>query len=511
MAASMNESVRKRTRVVGWLDQEEWQYVYDNFYSDDYELQKSALDRYAAWKSRVTTKIPLSIACTAGLVEAGILEKQGANKECIRLAYAMALIRFVNMTTDRYQNKFFAQPVHVIAKEIGVPVWLVNLRHDATHSELPSLSILKTGVEFALSWLQTDYWEKNEDTDSESEMDPRAQLRQLLIRYQQEQYMILQMGWSQSNDALVEVLADISEIIENEKAIHVFDILLQDGFLVPTEQQLQSLAIETNINTKAAELPQIPEKFVNLWQPLLQQLCQMKILHSILEPLCKELCKYKTPMMQSGAYLLGWMRLFLEVADKNLCGIDCSQQSLTIAPTEVDWHHLFNLCVESPNPYTCQIVQRLVDYLKPPLTPEVKANVTDLTVIYLNQFNLHGENEDEMTNNKGKTDKEVETPQVFHEPWQPFSIDKIDSKYLQSSASDRNKVQTKDDEVLRSCDKHCEAWQRSKADIQWSQYPLGRLPGQLSHPEYLLLKPKSGKLNNEDANGNNMYVICFKL
>ena len=36
---------------------------------------------------------------------------------------------------------------------------MVGLRHCGTHEQLPSLSALRTGAEFALSWLKVNYWE----------------------------------------------------------------------------------------------------------------------------------------------------------------------------------------------------------------------------------------------------------------------------------------------------------------------------------------------------------------
>ncbi|XP_071954832.1 ribosomal biogenesis protein LAS1L-like isoform X2 [Antedon mediterranea] len=438
--------------------------------------------------------MPLSIACTANLVEACVFEKKGGSVESIRLAYAMSLIRFVNMMTDRYQNKFFAQPIHVIAQEIGIPVWIVNLRHSATHGELPSLSMLKSGVAFALSWLQTDYWEKNEDNDSSgSETDVKVQLWQLLIRYQQEQYMILQMGWSPTNEAITEILSDISDLLENDIVIqHLFTTLLQDGFLVPTDQQIQSLAIGTNDKTNTNNITEIPETFLNLWKPLLKKLSKLKILHNILEPLCQEICKFKSPMMQSAQYLTGWMQLFLEATNTNLPkkNVGSSRHGLVVVSSEVDWHHIFNLCVESPNPYTCHFVQRIIDYLKPPLTPEVKTKVIELTEIYLNQY-------------KEQVFEAIEKDVNKEVVWQPYSIDKLKLQSLKPVASVCNQSQLTDAEKLRNWDRKCKAWQRSQANIDWSKYPLGWLPGQQSDPEYFILRSITCKEKCEEESNNN--------
>jgi ribosomal biogenesis protein LAS1 len=37
----------------------------------------------------------------------------------------------------------YAQSIAHIAARIGLPLWFVELRHAATHEELPSLSVLR--------------------------------------------------------------------------------------------------------------------------------------------------------------------------------------------------------------------------------------------------------------------------------------------------------------------------------------------------------------------------------
>lgn len=44
------------------------------------------------------------------------------------------------------------------AKQIGLPASFVELRHEATHGDLPSLVVLRRAAERALDWLWNDYW-----------------------------------------------------------------------------------------------------------------------------------------------------------------------------------------------------------------------------------------------------------------------------------------------------------------------------------------------------------------
>lgn len=50
--------------------------------------------------------------------------------------------------------------MYSIAKSIGLPATYVELRHQATHEELPSLSKLRTATQKALHWIWDYYWVK---------------------------------------------------------------------------------------------------------------------------------------------------------------------------------------------------------------------------------------------------------------------------------------------------------------------------------------------------------------
>ena len=44
------------------------------------------------------------------------------------------------------------------AQKIGLPALFVDLRHDATHGDMPNLTNLRSAAERALKWLWEDYW-----------------------------------------------------------------------------------------------------------------------------------------------------------------------------------------------------------------------------------------------------------------------------------------------------------------------------------------------------------------
>lgn len=104
-------------------------------------------------------KIPHSVDSTAGLVEIRLRDRRGERSEQeLRLGYSMVITRTVNGLVDPAQQGYYADSVSTLAGRIGLPQWLVELRHDATHNQLPSLSLLRAAAAHLLSWLDNNYW-----------------------------------------------------------------------------------------------------------------------------------------------------------------------------------------------------------------------------------------------------------------------------------------------------------------------------------------------------------------
>ncbi len=64
----------------------------------------------------------------------------------------------VNGITDSQQKGRVAVSVASLASAAGLPRLLVDLRHEATHNELPSLQVLRLAAQQALAWLRANYW-----------------------------------------------------------------------------------------------------------------------------------------------------------------------------------------------------------------------------------------------------------------------------------------------------------------------------------------------------------------
>ena len=76
------------------------------------------------------------------------------------LAYSAAIIRTINGLADRLQQqRSVASSVLHLSQQLGIPDWLVDIRHGATHNQLSSLPVLRLAAQTLLQYWQAVYWE----------------------------------------------------------------------------------------------------------------------------------------------------------------------------------------------------------------------------------------------------------------------------------------------------------------------------------------------------------------
>lgn len=79
------------------------------------------------------------------------------------MQYSLAVVRMVNGIADSSQKGRVAASVASLAAAACLPRLLVDLRHEATHNELPSLPALQLAAHHALDWLRTNYWQRQKE------------------------------------------------------------------------------------------------------------------------------------------------------------------------------------------------------------------------------------------------------------------------------------------------------------------------------------------------------------
>ncbi|KAL2167726.1 hypothetical protein VTG60DRAFT_902 [Thermothelomyces hinnuleus] len=87
----------------------------------------------------------------------------------VRAAYSAAFSRFVTGLLDSHQDRQRKMSMYDVAKSVGLPATFVELRHQATHEQLPSLARLRAAADKALDWIWEYYWRGLTAGDSDSD------------------------------------------------------------------------------------------------------------------------------------------------------------------------------------------------------------------------------------------------------------------------------------------------------------------------------------------------------
>ncbi|KAI1312816.1 Las1-domain-containing protein [Xylaria venustula] len=192
--------------------------------------QQQAVSRVAMWMQR--GGCPHLVESTALLMAAVLSDlhesrtKANSSSYAIRAAYSAAFSRFVTGLLDSQQDKLRKMSMYSIAKTIGLPATFVELRHQATHEQLPSLSKLRSAANNALAWIWDFYWKDLGPINkgSSKEGGPSNSQRDLLLKYLREQDEILKAGFhkqlkSLDETFLLRTLANIAESSEESQVI----------------------------------------------------------------------------------------------------------------------------------------------------------------------------------------------------------------------------------------------------------------------------------------------------
>ncbi|KAF0877623.1 ribosomal biogenesis protein LAS1L isoform X2 [Crocuta crocuta] len=448
--------------VVAWLSRAEWDQVMVYLFCDDHKLQRYALNRITVWRSRLGNELPLAVASTADLVRCKLMDVTGGlGTDELRLLYGMALVRFVNLISER-KTKFVKLPLKFLAQEVNIPDWIVELRHELTHKKMPHINDCRRGCCFVLNWLQKTYWcrqlenslretweleEDREETDEEdqeedknivvdditeqrtepkdkgkgAELDVRVgdsesnkevdshwekalrhkelyeRARELLVLYEEEQFKVLEKfrhlpqavkAWNNLSPPVECILAELKGITcENREA--VLDAFLDDGFLIPTFEQLAALQIDYEENMDLSDIL-VPKPFSQFWQPLLRGLHSQTFTQALLERMFSEL----PALGDSGirpTYILRWT-IELIVANtktgRNARRFSASQWEarrswrLFNCSASLDWLRVVESCLGSPCWASSQLLQLVFKAMGQVLPDEEQEKLLRICSIY---------------------------------------------------------------------------------------------------------------------------------
>ncbi|RKP19948.1 Las1-domain-containing protein [Rozella allomycis CSF55] len=254
--------IRKLPRIVPWINHEEKEYVKSLLFNSFLEERVKGISHIKMWSLR--GNIPIAVEITSQIIEA-LDNEPFLSATSFRFLLSSIFIRFVNGMLDPYQKSLYARSLTRIAEEIGFPRYFVDLRHDATHSDMPSLDLLKSSCKHALKWLKENFWDVQKDVLEDCKV--QAQIKNI----KEDPAM---------QEKLDKLYSDLSAFKECVSEV-VVPILLEPGFIVPSNKRKR---------TETAEL----QVLFNMWLPILEalQTQNLEFLFYLMEQIISYICNY---------------------------------------------------------------------------------------------------------------------------------------------------------------------------------------------------------------------------
>uniref|UniRef100_A0A8B9B980 LAS1 like ribosome biosis factor n=1 Tax=Anser brachyrhynchus TaxID=132585 RepID=A0A8B9B980_9AVES len=512
--------------VVAWRGRAEWDQVMVGLYCGDGRLQQEALDRVSAWKSRYGPKMPLAVDCTAELIRCKVLDSSGRlrSHELI-LSYGLALVRFVNLITERKQ-KMVSIPLRQLAIEVDIPIWVVDLRHELTHGKLPRLALCRKGCDVVLDWLRKTYWsrqlgnnlceESEEEEEEEEEEEQEAmeanteldndtwevqtpqheacqkhkefheKVRDVLISYKDEQFRVMQTVqsvsksrelWSNSSSEVDWILAQIKDLMQENRET-VAEVLLSDGFLIPTVDCLKMLNIKYEANKELKECSDSselrPQFLINWISEMLTSIARVnsgkKRRRGNKRVYVKELFLQKVPLQ--------WIRLTE----------NCLEAPCWATP------HLLQLILTSMRPRLPRSSRKNLLYLTsiytegggPLSSPGLLSNYSEQPIYTIESLQWRARQENQVKNEGQAAENQedvLEKDDGLEEVEEEEEEMVTETNHLEGLAHSDNVVAIAEKKAALQGS----AWQITGDEIQWKDFPLGKLPGQTDDPDGLML------------------------
>lgn len=161
---------------------------------------------------------------------------------------------FVTGMTDSQQDGLHKKSMYDVSREVGIPASFVEIRHEATHGELPPLVIFRRAAERSLAWLYAEYWKELGDDgrkpifDGEGGLlngqttDLKILLKDLLRTHLKKGITATAKGSAEVSKVSTETAAEIGKSIvrlcegDTKKLQTLVEVLLERKMLVPSSK-----------------------------------------------------------------------------------------------------------------------------------------------------------------------------------------------------------------------------------------------------------------------------------
>uniref|UniRef100_A0A5B7AB89 Putative pre-rRNA-processing protein las1 n=1 Tax=Davidia involucrata TaxID=16924 RepID=A0A5B7AB89_DAVIN len=152
-------------KLVPWISWDEWNFVRESLFSSSPDSIALALQRISVWRSRGC--LPVLIEVSASIIEiqqkdpffrVDLGDNASDSDEMLAMLYCMAIMRLVNGVVEKTRKRTQVS-IAEAADAINIPRMLIDIRHEGSHRDLPSLRLVRLASTKAVDWLKSYYWE----------------------------------------------------------------------------------------------------------------------------------------------------------------------------------------------------------------------------------------------------------------------------------------------------------------------------------------------------------------
>ncbi|TRY73422.1 hypothetical protein TCAL_14657 [Tigriopus californicus] len=141
-------------QITPWISDHEWMSVAESLLSLKSAHWSWALRVIQRW-SKAVERLPMGVEMTLYVSEAA--------QSVLTLSMGGALNRVLNVLSQWADRRLGLTHYHDMARVLGLPVWIVDLRHETTHGQMPNPSQLLQGLQCTMKWTLRNYWRPEYD------------------------------------------------------------------------------------------------------------------------------------------------------------------------------------------------------------------------------------------------------------------------------------------------------------------------------------------------------------
>ncbi|KAK6728082.1 hypothetical protein RB195_005622 [Necator americanus] len=291
---------------------------------------------------------------------------------------AAGLKGFINYVNEICQSQSQRHTSIIKAvQHLGIPTWLVEIRHNASHSHVPPIGTLRKAFHFCRQWLWDNFWSRQPYeamrsagvVENHNDMvAAEAELRDLRIRNAIVAYALWRNNNNDdsNNGSGVRPVAELHRFVM-QLPYDFLRIFVTDGFLIMTEEQLKSADFTVK------EGWNIPLSLQLYWKPVFIMIYEAKVVNELIISLLSRITFSENPLHEENQ-VVSWTKFFLE---------PCVQTNNDII-TPSDWSRILHKMVAATGYFDAELVESVMAKV-PNLTEKRRRQVRRIMDISLSE------------------------------------------------------------------------------------------------------------------------------